>query len=85
MERRRRGVHPVLRRRRLDASLLMIPLVGFLSADDERVVRTVDAIQERLMGHGFVLRYANESGVDGLPTAKECSSRAPSGWSAAYG
>jgi GH15 family glucan-1,4-alpha-glucosidase len=51
----------------LDASLLMIPLVGFLSADDERVVRTVDTIQERLMKDGFVLRYANDSGVDGLP------------------
>ncbi len=51
----------------LDASLLMIPIVGFLSADDERVVRTVDAIQEHLMKDGLVLRYANESGVDGLP------------------
>ncbi len=51
----------------LDASLLMMPLVGFLSADDERVVRTVDAIQEHLMIDGFVVRYANESGVDGLP------------------
>jgi GH15 family glucan-1,4-alpha-glucosidase len=51
----------------LDASLLMIPLVGFLSADDERVIRTVDTIQKRLMKDGFVLRYANDSGVDGLP------------------
>jgi GH15 family glucan-1,4-alpha-glucosidase len=51
----------------LDASLLMMPIVGFLTADDERVVRTVDAIQERLMEGGFVLRYANDSGVDGLP------------------
>ena len=51
----------------LDASLLMIPLVGFLPADDERVVRTVDTIQEHLMEDGLVLRYANESGVDGLP------------------
>ena len=51
----------------LDASLLMMPLVGFLPADDERVVGTVDAIQEHLMEDGFVLRYENESGVDGLP------------------
>jgi GH15 family glucan-1,4-alpha-glucosidase len=51
----------------LDASLLMMPLVGFLSADDERVVRTVDTIQERLTEDGFVLRYENASGVDGLP------------------
>ena len=51
----------------LDASLLMMPLVGFLPADDERVVGTVDAIQEHLMEDGFVLRYENQSGVDGLP------------------
>ncbi len=51
----------------LDASLLMMPIVGFLPADDERVVRTVDTIQEHLMEDGFVLRYENESGVDGLP------------------
>jgi GH15 family glucan-1,4-alpha-glucosidase len=51
----------------LDASLLMIPLVGFLPADDERVVRTVETIQEHLTQDGFVLRYQNESGVDGLP------------------
>ena len=51
----------------LDASLLMMPLVGFLPADDERVVRTVEVIQEHLMQDGFVLRYQNESGVDGLP------------------
>ena len=51
----------------LDASLLMMPLVGFLPADDERVVRTVEAVQEHLMQDGFVLRYQNESGVDGLP------------------
>ncbi|MGH9060123.1 MAG: glycoside hydrolase family 15 protein, partial [Acidimicrobiales bacterium] len=51
----------------LDASLLMIPLVGFLPADDHRVVATVDAIQRELMVDGFVLRYQNSSGVDGLP------------------
>jgi GH15 family glucan-1,4-alpha-glucosidase len=51
----------------LDASLLMMPLVGFLSPDDERVVRTVETIQQHLTEDGFVLRYQNESGVDGLP------------------
>jgi GH15 family glucan-1,4-alpha-glucosidase len=51
----------------LDASLLMIPLVGFLAADDERMVRTVETIQEHLMEDGFVHRYQNKSGVDGLP------------------
>ncbi len=51
----------------LDASVLMIPLVGFLPADDPRVVSTVEAIQRELMVDGFVLRYQNSSGVDGLP------------------
>ena len=51
----------------LDASVLMIPLVGFLPADDPRVVSTVEAIQRELMVDGFVLRYENSSGVDGLP------------------
>jgi GH15 family glucan-1,4-alpha-glucosidase len=50
----------------LDASVLMIPLVGFLPADDKRVVATVDAIQDNLVVDGFVLRYQNSSGVDGL-------------------
>jgi GH15 family glucan-1,4-alpha-glucosidase len=52
----------------LDASLLLIPLVGFLPADDERVAETVDAIQRTLMRDGLVLRYlTHEEGVDGLP------------------
>jgi len=51
----------------LDASLLMMPLVGFLPPNDERVVRTVETIQKHLTRDGFVLRYENESGVDGLP------------------
>jgi len=55
---------------RLDASALLIPLVGFLPADDPRVVGTVDAIQRELTRDGFVERYrADEEnvGVDGLP------------------
>jgi GH15 family glucan-1,4-alpha-glucosidase len=51
----------------LDASLLMIPLVGFLPANDPRVISTVEAIQRELMVDGLVLRYQNSSGVDGLP------------------
>ena len=51
----------------LDASLLMIPLVGFLPARDPRVRGTVDAIQRELMQDGLVQRYATETGVDGLP------------------
>jgi GH15 family glucan-1,4-alpha-glucosidase len=55
---------------RLDASLLLIPLVGFLPATDERVVGTVDAIQHELLRDGLVERYrADEAnvGIDGLP------------------
>ena len=53
----------------LDAALLMVPLVGFLPADDERVAGTVAAIEEHLMRDGFVQRYTQhrETDVDGLP------------------
>ena len=51
----------------LDASLLMIPLVGFLPPEDPRVVGTVDAIQKHLMRDGFVLRYDTSKSDDGLP------------------
>ena len=51
----------------LDASLLMIPLVGFLPPDDERVASTVAAIERELICEGFVQRYETANGVDGLP------------------
>src|SRR5262249_19385742 len=51
----------------LDASLLMIPLVGFLPPEDPRVRGTVEAIERELMRDGFVLRYPTEENVDGLP------------------
>jgi GH15 family glucan-1,4-alpha-glucosidase len=51
----------------LDASTLMIPLVGFLPGTDPRVAGTVDAIQRELLHDGFVARYASEDGIDGLP------------------
>jgi GH15 family glucan-1,4-alpha-glucosidase len=53
----------------LDAALLMVPLVGFLPATDERVTGTVAAIEEHLMEDGFVQRYTqhHDSDVDGLP------------------
>ncbi len=50
-----------------DASLLMLPLVGFLPATDPRIVGTVEYIQRRLMRDGFVDRYPTHSDVDGLP------------------
>jgi GH15 family glucan-1,4-alpha-glucosidase len=53
----------------LDAALLMVPLVGFLPATDERVVGTVAAIEKHLMQDGFVQRYTQhpDTDVDGLP------------------
>jgi carbohydrate kinase (thermoresistant glucokinase family) len=51
----------------LDASLLLIPLVGFLPADDPRVRGTVAAIERELMIDGLVLRYRTRAEVDGLP------------------
>jgi GH15 family glucan-1,4-alpha-glucosidase len=51
----------------LDASLLMIPLVGFLPATDARVVGTVAAIERDLLVDGFVRRYRTHEHVDGLP------------------
>jgi GH15 family glucan-1,4-alpha-glucosidase len=51
----------------LDAALLMMPLVGFLPASDERIQGTVDAIRRELTTGGFVLRYTTDSAVDRLP------------------
>ncbi len=51
----------------LDASVLVIPLVGFLPADDPRVVSTVDVIRRDLTTDGLVLRYHTDEDVDGLP------------------
>jgi GH15 family glucan-1,4-alpha-glucosidase len=50
----------------VDASLLMIPLVGFLPGDDERVLGTIAAVEQDLMRDGLLLRYRTGSGVDGL-------------------
>ncbi|MCG6921587.1 MAG: glycoside hydrolase family 15 protein [Acidobacteria bacterium] len=52
---------------KLDASLLMIPLVGFLPATDPRMVSTVEAIRRELLVDGLVQRYSTEESVDGLP------------------
>jgi GH15 family glucan-1,4-alpha-glucosidase len=54
----------------LDASLLMIPLVGFLPPKDPRVVGTVAAIERELMWRGFVQRYRTKEQVDGLPAGE---------------
>jgi len=51
----------------LDASLLLIPRVGFLPPDDPRVIGTIDAIQKHLTDDGLVLRYRPQRSDDGLP------------------
>ncbi len=51
----------------LDASLLLIPLVGFLPPEDPRIGATVAAIEKDLMQDGLILRYRTGEGVDGLP------------------
>jgi GH15 family glucan-1,4-alpha-glucosidase len=51
----------------LDASLLLIGIVGFLPPDDPRVRGTVAAIERELLRDGLVLRYDTGSGADGLP------------------
>ena len=70
-----KGYHPGVRAftqsygsETLDASILRLPLVGFLPADDPRVVSTLEAVERQLLRDGFVLRYlTDEAGsMDGL-------------------
>jgi GH15 family glucan-1,4-alpha-glucosidase len=51
----------------LDASLLLMPLVGFLPATDQRVVSTVEAIRRELTVDGLLLRHRSHEVADGLP------------------
>jgi GH15 family glucan-1,4-alpha-glucosidase len=51
----------------LDASLLLIPMVGFLPPSDPRIRDTIEAIEKQLMFDGLVLRYRTERVADGLP------------------
>jgi GH15 family glucan-1,4-alpha-glucosidase len=51
----------------LDASLLLIPQVGFLPPDDPRVIGTIRAIEDNLLADGLVLRYSTATNVDALP------------------
>ena len=50
----------------VDASLLVMPDVGFIAGDDPRMLGTIKAVEEDLLHHGLLLRYRTESGVDGL-------------------
>ncbi len=51
----------------MDASLLLLPLVGFLPATDKRIKATVREIEKRLIWKGLVQRYETGTGIDGLP------------------
>ena len=63
----------------VDASLLQLAQVGYLSADDPRMLGTVAALEEDLLEGGLLMRYRTETGVDGLP-AGEASFLACSFW-----
>jgi GH15 family glucan-1,4-alpha-glucosidase len=54
----------------LDASLLMMPMVGFLPAADARVRATVSAIERELSVDGFIARYSDVEQIDGLPAGE---------------
>ena len=64
----------------LDASLLLLPIMGFLPPDDERVRATVLAIADELTQDGLVLRYRVEEQTPALKAKKGRSPSAPSGW-----
>jgi GH15 family glucan-1,4-alpha-glucosidase len=50
----------------VDASLLMLPLVGFIEGDDPRMLGTIEAVEKDLMRDGLLMRYRTENDVDGL-------------------
>jgi GH15 family glucan-1,4-alpha-glucosidase len=54
----------------LDASLLLLPAIGFLPPNDPRIVATVEAIERRLLVKGLVLRYDSATASDGLPAGE---------------
>jgi GH15 family glucan-1,4-alpha-glucosidase len=51
----------------LDASLLLVPITGFLPVDDPRVRSTIDTIARELTHDGLVMRYRTRESIDGLP------------------
>ncbi len=58
--------------KKLDAAVLMMPMVGFLPGTDHRIVGTVEAIERTLLKEGFVARYETspDGAVDGLPAGE---------------
>ena len=65
--------------KQLDASVLLIPLVGFLPSTDARVRSTVEAVERRLLVDGLVMRYDTNATMDGL-TGNEGAFLACSFW-----
>jgi GH15 family glucan-1,4-alpha-glucosidase len=55
---------------RLDASLLLLPLVGFLPPEDPRIRGTLEGVRAQLLQDGFLLRYRSEDAIDGLPAGE---------------
>jgi GH15 family glucan-1,4-alpha-glucosidase len=53
--------------KQLDASLLLVPCVGFLPVSDPRIANTIAAIERRLLNDGFVMRYSTTEVEDALP------------------
>jgi GH15 family glucan-1,4-alpha-glucosidase len=56
--------------RELDASLLLLPTMGFLPISDPRIQATIEAIERRLFVDGFLLRYDTATSDDGLPAGE---------------
>jgi GH15 family glucan-1,4-alpha-glucosidase len=54
----------------LDASLLLLPTVGFLPSNDPRIQGTIAAVERRLFVNGFLLRYDTHGTDDGLPAGE---------------
>jgi GH15 family glucan-1,4-alpha-glucosidase len=67
--------------RAVDASLLLLPLMGFLPPDDPRIVGTVAAIERELMvDGGLLLRYRPDAAVEGVPPSEEGAFLACTAW-----
>ena len=56
--------------KQLDASLLLLPAIGFLPADDTRIIGTVETIERTLVTDGLVRRYNTDQADDGLPAGE---------------
>jgi GH15 family glucan-1,4-alpha-glucosidase len=54
----------------VDASLLVLPQVGYVAADDPRMLGTVAALEQDLLDDGLLLRYRTEASADGLPAGE---------------